>query len=352
MPAPGHHADRFVRRVHRRVVAARAAETMGICVAAAAVVALPLLALSLLRDYSPWPALRILFPAALAIGLAGAWVRRPRLLATAVDADRRLRLSDLLATALLVRRRPAPGPIESSILAAADARALALSPRAVGVARLGPRAWAGVGVLCGLTAVAALAAATADPAAFAGSGAQADAGNPDRASGDGWRDRPTLVFGIPTPALRAGDEGNDDGPGRAADTTDGDATGADANAEARNANRAPADAAGGAGTGSAHTDGGPRNPAALDAAASTGRNPSDSGTAAGGTGIALPGSDGVAGASAGGARAGEAAKGAAAPPWRTAGWPAASAAALGAAQSGQLAPADRDIVRAYFGRRD
>src|SRR5438132_1056766 len=96
--------DNFLRRLHRRWIIWRAIEHAGVGLLGGCVVALLLGAVLLFRGE---PALTLaaglpLFGAA--VGLTIGLIRRPSILDAAVEADRQLRLADLLGTALSIRR--------------------------------------------------------------------------------------------------------------------------------------------------------------------------------------------------------------------------------------------------------
>jgi len=63
-----------------------------------------------------------------------------------MQADRQLRLSDLLGTALALRQRENPDEFEQAVMGLAEARCRGASPSAVVLNRLGARSWGGIGL--------------------------------------------------------------------------------------------------------------------------------------------------------------------------------------------------------------
>src|SRR3954454_7289371 len=166
VPHSGSDLDRFLRRVHRRYVALRAAEGLGLGALAGCGVGLVSLALLW------WEGRAALGPSAAAVafgacvGLAWGVARRPRLLDAATEADRQLGLADLLGTALTAGHHlvnDQPDPWAASVLAAAKARCRTLAPSAVALNRLAARAWGGIGLATALLlTLAMLACSPAD----------------------------------------------------------------------------------------------------------------------------------------------------------------------------------------------
>jgi hypothetical protein len=159
----------FIRAVHRRVVGVRVLEGAAVGVAAAALLALAVAGLLVWRGQRPLaPAAAILAAGALA-GVLWGVLRRPAMLWTALEADRQLRLQELLSTAWALRG--SNDPWAATVLALAGARVTRLRPRQVVLHRLGARSWGGIAALLLLNA--AVLFLYAEPASTLASRAEA-----------------------------------------------------------------------------------------------------------------------------------------------------------------------------------
>ena len=96
--------DRFLTRVHRRWTITRALERIGICVFAACAIAIVLSGILIYRGESALQLSWICLAIGLIVGAVIGFLSRPTMFDAATEVDRQLNLSDLLATALSVRK--------------------------------------------------------------------------------------------------------------------------------------------------------------------------------------------------------------------------------------------------------
>jgi hypothetical protein len=269
-------------------------------------------------------------------------------LAAAEEADRQLRLSDLLGTAYLLLNRAGGDDFRDVVLAQAETQCRQASPSAVVLNRWGARGWGGIALA--LAVVTGLSLVGPDDRR-----SEARAGSP----GGGvrsWRDLDAAdqrgnVTGSPSDRdyrrAKTG-AGTDDAdplkstistpePGGTARTTKGP------NAE-------PGNASDGAGGGAGRTPvkdntASPANPLVSGAEA---RN--DGRGTAGGGGKSTTQANGA--GSTGGSSPGDGGNvRRPAPVWQSNGWPADQQAARSAVERGAVPEAYRDLVREYFERR-
>jgi hypothetical protein len=361
MPLLTSSLDRFLTAVHRRHVVLRVLERTGLCILVACGACALLIPLLLWQGQPP------LAPAAWTLGLgcvAGVlWgsLRRPRRLEAAMEADRQLRLADLLGTALTLRESPASAdPWAASVLATADARCRELSPSSVILYRLGARAWGGIGLATALVlAVALLAGSPADTRAARSN--DAAGGRPAAERSSRPPDRP-LIASVPSSVHRSVPQGagTDTGPDRGGSTVADQEKGPDAAparpGESPDSRAGAADAAGGT-SGSSSTD---RRPpahppdvrpeapgtAAVGATRPTGPPAGGAGRSGDPSGDASTATGPPSGTSAGAARGAAPAT----PPWVAPGFDSGARRAREALDSGDVPAAYRDIVRKYFER--
>jgi hypothetical protein len=331
-----HEFERFVRRAHRRWVAWRVVERVGLSVLGACALSLPLIAVLWLEGE---PALdTVAFVLAIGALLGAVWgaFHRPTLLDTAVEADRQFHLHDLLGTAMTLSRCAyADDAARTTIAAFADARCRRLAASRMVLNRLGARTWAGIGLTTAL--VLTLALMTASPApTVARTGSAETIAHPDGASerrplpGTARAPQPAERPAMSSPAAETRQSSQDDD---------------DAYAPEQPPARAPSNAVGsgdGAGGAGAQTDSrAVRDPGRIapggDAPVGT--------TPAGGAGDpaarAGAGDDAAMPGHARSARATVA-------PWHTSTWNADRARALRDVERGAVPDAYRDLVRAYF----
>lgn len=349
--------ERFVATVHRRMMVLRGVERVGWCVLGGCAVSLILMPILIWRGQGVGELLAATFGLAGAAGVAWGIAARPTKLAAAIEADRQLKLADLLGTALMIRQQGGlDDALNASVLAIAEARCGQMSPSTVMLHRLGARGWGGIALAAALVGGVAL---------FGGERNRAEA-HVDRPLS--WQD-----------AERAADETNHTQFASAADMRrSAPGTGGDDDDDANNASRqspdlqtdhnAGADGAAarspngasatesgnGAGASQSATKGhgddtAPRGPIA----GGTTKNPAPNGnsTPAGGTGAAASDDARAGGSGAGGTTTTAGGKHRhAAPVWQSDAWPADRQAARSALQNGHIPDAYRDLVRDYFER--
>jgi hypothetical protein len=343
--------ERFLRGVHLRMVLLRGVERIGLCLLAGCAAAMVLVPILIWRGQGSGELVAVLLGAAAVAGLAWGVAARPTKLAAAIEADRQLGLSDLLGTALMLRRIGAGDEMDRTVLAMAEARCGQASPSAVVLNRLGVRSWGGIGLaaalVIGLSLLgadpnrAAAARAAAGPRSWQEIEAQQEKENASRtaANSDFRRAKP-------------GQGGDDDDPLNAAVPPPDPAAGAAAsNPASKNGVGGAQEGGAGAGAGQSASRGdGPTNrdaPAGGDANAA---GPSGGVNAGGGGSNANAGdpSNHANGASGGAAGANRPRR--PAPVWQSQSWPADQDAARAAIRSGQIPDAFRDLVREYFER--
>lgn len=151
------HLERFLTRLHRRLIAVRLIEGIALGALCGSLAGLPLAGLLVWRGGSRPIALVISLTVLGAVAGVGRRLARcwPSRLLAAREADRQLGLSDLLASAWSVRRSSSD-PWQRSLLAIADDRCRTLVAADVVMRRLGGRAWSGVGLAVALTGALAM----------------------------------------------------------------------------------------------------------------------------------------------------------------------------------------------------
>src|SRR5271156_6699784 len=95
-------AERFVTAVHRRMVIVGSLEQFGVGVLSASLLATLLIAVAIWQSMPTFPILIFSGLLAILIGSVLTVVRWPNRQAAAIEADRQLRLDDLLSSAVLV----------------------------------------------------------------------------------------------------------------------------------------------------------------------------------------------------------------------------------------------------------
>ncbi len=156
------HFDRLLRKLHRRAMFWRVAECTGAGVAIGATLA------GVVSIVALFSGIRI---DAYAIGICMvAWggllglirgvTTRPTPQRVAMEADRQLKLSDLLSTALACRETNEPWG--NVVIAQADRKAKEIGANDIILQRLGVRAWGGIGVTTAIAIVLVVMAAEPD----------------------------------------------------------------------------------------------------------------------------------------------------------------------------------------------
>ncbi len=137
--------ETFIRKIHRRWVIWRALERGGIGLLAGCVFAAALYPILLWRGQPAMPMILGALGLGTACGLILGLKSRPTVLGAAIEADRQLKLHDLLSSAISVGNTRAD-EWSAAVIAMANARTQALVPRDVILNRLGARAWGGIGL--------------------------------------------------------------------------------------------------------------------------------------------------------------------------------------------------------------
>ena len=335
------HFERFVHAVHRRLAIVRAAELAGVFATVAGAVAI-LLACALWwqgRDALTLCGFALVVGAML--GLFVGILRRPSLLDAAMEADRQLDLADLLSTAL--SRRHVNDPWQGAVLAMAEARCATLAPSSVIVARLGGRAWGGIGLAAALVmTVGVMSSLPRETVAvdLARSGTVVPSEAPDLSANDAT---PSIVQPANSSPL-AKTPAADDGAVSEERTAEESLTSSQVSDPLAKGDR-PGDGGGQAVV--------PRSPQA--APRLPGSVPGDENASGdytvpgdGGRGVSRPE---AAAANAAGSTSSPPARDSAhtpPPPWQTSSWPADQAAADAAVREGKIGDQYRDVVRQYF----
>jgi hypothetical protein len=347
MTRDGSNVERFVRAVHRRMVLLRFLERVGLAVLAGCGLALLFLPVLLWRGEGERALQWVAGCWGLGVICGVLWgiARRPGRLWAAVEADRQLKLADLLGTALyLLRSRDSLDEMGRTVLATAEARCAALSPSAVILNKIGARGWGGIGLAVAMVLTVALVGA-GDRAARAGSASSAAAAVRSwrDVDGSGAPENGTRLGGGPDlRRVRPGEGGDDEqglGPalpprakGVVVDATKG-----------ASGETAGTDAGTGGGSARGGSDNQPGN--RIDVAAGGIQTGGGGVTSSGGAGAAKGGTSGVDGGSTAGAG-----RRAATPVWKLDQWAADRAAALRAVDGGRVPDGYRELVREYFDR--
>jgi hypothetical protein len=347
--------DHFIASLHRRLLVLRMLEGAGLGALAGCAVGGIVIPLLLWRGVPTLPPTLAAIVVGAASGLLWSVARRPTRLRAAVEADRQLVLSDLLATALAVAPRPRESdrdaeaaPWLRTVLAAADDACRRHAPSQVILRRLGGRAWGGIALAAALVLTLS-ALTTQEPAARAASGAGAARGRPTEGAIAGVATEPSRG---PTPGRPAPSRSPGAGP-----RSEGGST-ANASSDAQTPQAAGVSGAGrdAGSTGDAGSGGGAgrarntfaRESAPPPASASASR-PGGTVPSAGGAGRAAtrPASGG---GTPGGTVTPDESITPKAAPWHSTGWADDARRARDLVDSGQVPGSRRDLVRDYFER--
>ncbi len=159
MRGPTDQLDRFLQAVHRRRVAWRVVESAGLGIAIGAIAGASLAGVMLWRQLDGAGIAMSAIALGAIAGVLHGFVRHPTLLDTTSEADRQLKLHDLLATALTMRA--STDPWAKLVVMQAHRRAASLRPGDVLLQRFGARAWSGIGLVSAIALV--LSAMTVKP---------------------------------------------------------------------------------------------------------------------------------------------------------------------------------------------
>jgi len=345
-----HNLLRFARAVHWRLVFARAVERGGACAGVASAFACILAVVALVQGRDAMPLVLATLALGAMVGIIWGFSTRPTRFDAICEADRQLKLSDLLATAYA--QRGGDDAWQRMIVALADDRCRSLSPAAVVVHRYGGRAWGGIGLSAalGLT-LALLSGVPRDSRARTVDGRIAATANkveqPTQSRDEITAAPSASADGVPTPDPTSSES-------RASALADPDDSHASSSATSDNRiTRAGDNGSGGqrAGQTSASGDAVPRGTSdGREASTSATASPASGGAA---TASAAARADDAASASAGNTVSRGSHANAKSPPWSSSSWSADRAAAGDAVRAGRVPDAYRDVVGEYFrDRRD
>lgn len=143
---------RFVQGVRRRILIVRVAESVALMAMVFGVLGLMLLAVLWLSGRNGGGAGEGVMGLGILSGLMLGFSRRPTLMQAAAEADRQLRLADLLTTAMTLgdHHLSLEPRWSQAVAATAAARCARVSPSMVIVAKLGGRAYSGAAVVAAL----------------------------------------------------------------------------------------------------------------------------------------------------------------------------------------------------------
>jgi hypothetical protein len=141
--------DIFLRRVRRRWIVWRMAESAGVCGAIAACIGLIIVPILLWRDQPALGSAIILLIIGAAAGFLWACLHRPTILQAAVEIDRQLNLHDLLSTALRFDASHDEA-FAALVIRQAEARCAQISLNQLILRRMGRRGWGGIGIVWAL----------------------------------------------------------------------------------------------------------------------------------------------------------------------------------------------------------
>jgi hypothetical protein len=336
--------ERFLRAVHLRMVLLRGVERIGICLLGGCAVALILMPILIWRGQGTGEFVGVTLGAAALAGLGWAVAVRPTKLAAAMEADQQLRLSDLLGTALALRRESAVDEIGRTVLAMAEARCAQASPSAVVLNRLGTRSWGGIALAGALVLGVSLMGGKDRSEARAAAAAPRTWQEIEAA-----QEKDNVARFASTPDLRRAKSGggDDDDPLNSPAVPQEQSSGSVAANEASRNGAGGAQEGSGAGAGQSASKGGTATPRNSVAGGNAKTNGTVGETSGGGGGTASEGGNKGAGL---GGTAGENQPRRPAPVWRAQGWPADQDAARTAIRDGRVPDAYRDLVRDYFER--
>jgi hypothetical protein len=341
---PQTQLDVFVRALHRRMVAVRALERLGLGLLAGCAVCLLLMPILIWRGEATGTLAVAALGTGGVAGLLWALAHRPTKLQAAFEADRQLGLSDLLGTALTLSRDRRE-PMEATVLAMAEARCRGVSPSAIALNRLGVRSWGGIALAGALVVGLGLFGGQTPDSSAQASGPrswQEIEAAQDRLNNTHMGAAPDLRRAHPG---TGGDDDDHSPDSTQSQSEDGNVSTAKTSASSNGAGSSEqGTGAGAAASASKGGDGAHHDPVTGGNTAG-GARPDHT---AGGGGTAATsegaGGDGNAGATGGttGARH--------VPAWRAQGWPAAQEAARDALRGGKIPDAYRPLVRDYFER--
>lgn len=337
------HLERFISAVHRRMVVMRFIERVGVSVLGGCGVLALLMPVLIWRHQPTGSLVLATLAVACVAGLSWALIGRPTPLAAAMEADRQLRLAELLSTALSMRGGD-DDPFARVVLASAEARCAGASPSSVILNRLGARSWGGIGLALLLVGVVAVMTSESPRTQLSAAAPRTWQELEDQRLADQVsRAAPTAR----TPDYRrpkTGSGGDENDPIKSGTPTATDTTTTAAKTTANDNKTGASDEGTGAGAGTS----------ASTAKTGTTIKPVTGGTAASTQGqTTSTGGDSTTAAS-GGTGAGASGQGTAprrpAPAWQSTDWPQIQSQARQAVSEGRVPAPYQDLVRDYFQR--
>jgi hypothetical protein len=327
-------ADQFVDAVYRRWVAVHFCEQVGHGILVGSLLALALMPVAIWQRIPTIPILIFGGGVGFIFGVILAVYRRPSRIAAAVEADRQLRLDDLLTSAIFPSERQDAG-FRVMVKNIADARCSTLSPSDVLLRRLGIRSWSGIALVMCVAVTLAVIPLRPSPSQAVDANLSVLSANPADGSTSTRADRGLVaIFNDPTSDNASSQTmSTEKSPAETNDKSGSDTSSSRLKAGGNTA---------GSGGGSASSPSSLSHD--LSAAQTAGKKPDRTGVAAGGGAVSDhqtekgDSSGAVAAASAKPARAVSGSRG---------GSPASSAN-IGAAASDRIPPEDRDLVRDFF----
>jgi hypothetical protein len=337
-------ANRLIVAVWRRMVVVRIAESIGVACVIASALGMALMPVFWMREQSGMPLAGAMLGLGIVCGAIWGFNLRPTRLDAAGEADRQLKLDDLLGTVLLMQRgrNDLTTPQWRQALGAmADNRCRGLRASSVIAGKFGLRAWGGIGVSAGLLlTIGMLTSGSASLQAATDGGRNIAGGNAKRSVPSGqFASASDQTSGGRPAGENAIDENSDRSFVRSQPDSSQTSGRANANGEAGAAG------ASGTGGGSARTsaDSGRATNLAQNAGHSNAQRGAE---AAAGNGSADTNAT-ASGSSNGNVMPGTNHPNAAAP-WQSTQWPADKAAADSAVRAGHVPDVEADLVRDYF----
>jgi hypothetical protein len=149
------NAGQFVTAVHRRLIVLRIVEQLGLGFFFASLAAAALVGIAIWQSMPTMPILIFCGALGLLIGSILAIFRWPTRIAAAAEADRQLRLEDLLST-VLFSTRSSDDDFNRAVIAMADARCRSHSPSEIVLRQFGIRRWSGIALAMAFAATLAV----------------------------------------------------------------------------------------------------------------------------------------------------------------------------------------------------
>ncbi len=339
-------SQQFIASVRWRMMLIRILESIGIACAVASAAGLSLLPIFWMRNQSGLTLAEAALILAAICGLMWGISARPTPLEVATEADKQLKLDDLLATLLSIHRQPSNDFTTPqwmrTLEAIADQKCQGVKPSSIIAARFGLRGWGAMGASAGLLITLAMLTSTQNPRSVIASepAEPASIANNIHQSAE-------VTANNPTPAARpAGTSPLTEDSNRAADPETNDASPAAKQGSIPKNLPGPSGQTTGAGSGTAVTHAEVNSPKPVfQGNGSTDR--AVGGTVSTGNGPANTAGD-----------AAQAAGGSVAPhssanrpaPWISPDWPANSVAPNTAVRAGSIPDEDADLIRDYFKR--